>query len=495
MPFVWGLLYKAFYRVFAAFSYVKIPLDAGDFSLMDRRVVGWLLNCGERDLFVRGLRAYVGFRQAGVDYVRPERAFGRSTNNLLKNIEWAKRGIFSFSNTPLTMLTTAGMLGLVLTSVLLAIQIALQIFVPNIAPQGVTTVLIVTLLFGSFNLFAIGLVGEYVGEDHRRGQGTSAPHPLGDHPQRRAHRAVAGRPDSHVMRACPVCGAGTERASLFLPERIDESGLSEFSFASRKVPEFMNHRLVRCEVCDLVYVPAPPKPGTSSRTRTISPRTTARKKRTTLPRRTSTRCVRSSPGFRRSVPPWRSARAAARCSTAWRRRGSRASRASNRPRRRSPRRRRTARHASRTAFSMRSDFAPESFDLICCLMTMEHVPDPNVIAAAARRLLRPGGAFVTVTHDYRAMVNRLLGRRSPIIDVEHMQLFSRRSIVRLFESNAFRGVTAKPLVNRYPVAYWVRLGPLPPVLKSGLQSVLARIRADRVKLAVNVGNVLAAGFK
>ena len=84
---------RLFYRVFAAFSYVKIPLDAGDFSLMDRRVVGWLLNCGERDLFVRGLRAYVGFRQAGVDYVRPERAFGRSTNNFFKNIEWAKRDL------------------------------------------------------------------------------------------------------------------------------------------------------------------------------------------------------------------------------------------------------------------------------------------------------------------------------------------------------------------------------------------------------------------
>jgi nucleoside-diphosphate-sugar epimerase/glycosyltransferase involved in cell wall biosynthesis len=162
MPFFWNMAYKAFYRIFALFSYIPIPLDAGDFSLMDRKVVAWLLRCPERDLFVRGLRAYVGFRQDGVEYVRPDRAFGRSTNNLFKNIEWAKKGIFSFSNTPLTMLTTAGVFSLG-ASILIAIIVALlRIFVPNIAPRGTTTVLIAILLFGSFNLFAVGLVGEYV---------------------------------------------------------------------------------------------------------------------------------------------------------------------------------------------------------------------------------------------------------------------------------------------------------------------------------------------
>jgi dolichol-phosphate mannosyltransferase len=162
MSIFWGLMYKAFYRVFAAFSYVPIPYDAGDFSLMDRRVVAWLLNCPERDLFIRGLRAYVGFRQTGVDYERPERMFGTSTNSLLKNIGWAKKGIFSFSDTPLTMLTAAGV-GLLALSILAAIVMAvLRIAYPSIAPRGITTLMITTLFFGSLNLFAIGLVGEYV---------------------------------------------------------------------------------------------------------------------------------------------------------------------------------------------------------------------------------------------------------------------------------------------------------------------------------------------
>ncbi|MCP2086988.1 UNVERIFIED_ORG: dolichol-phosphate mannosyltransferase [Paraburkholderia sediminicola] len=164
MPWHWGLMYKAFYRVFAAFSYVPIPHDAGDFSLMDRRVVGWLLQCTERDLFMRGLRAYVGFRQTGVDYVRPERMFGRSTNNLRKNIDWAKRGIFSFSNAPLALLTSTGLALLGVSLVLCVLAVVLKLFWPDIAPRGATTLLIAILLFGSVNLFALGLVGEYVGK-------------------------------------------------------------------------------------------------------------------------------------------------------------------------------------------------------------------------------------------------------------------------------------------------------------------------------------------
>jgi polyisoprenyl-phosphate glycosyltransferase len=156
------LFYKAFYRVFAAFSYIQIPYDAGDFSLMSRRAVGWLLACTERDLFMRGLRAYVGFRQTGVDYVRPERMFGRSTNSFLKNISWAKRGIFSFSNTPLDMLTALGFALFLLSVSMATLAVLLKLFIPDVAPKGVTTLLISILFFGSLNLFAIGILGEYI---------------------------------------------------------------------------------------------------------------------------------------------------------------------------------------------------------------------------------------------------------------------------------------------------------------------------------------------
>jgi nucleoside-diphosphate-sugar epimerase/glycosyltransferase involved in cell wall biosynthesis len=162
MPRVWGIMYKAFYRIFAMMSYVEIPLDAGDFSLIDRRVVSWLLRCPERDLFLRGLRAYIGFRQTGVDYLRPKRMFGESTNSVLKNLDWAKRGIFSFSNTPLKLLTAGGIVLLGLSFVLIIIVTALRLLIPDIAPRGATTLLLASLFFGAINLFAVGLVGEYI---------------------------------------------------------------------------------------------------------------------------------------------------------------------------------------------------------------------------------------------------------------------------------------------------------------------------------------------
>src|SRR5216684_5596686 len=98
-------LYKAFYRLFRAASYVQVPVDAGDFSLLDRRVVAALNSLPENNRFLRGLRAWVGFRQTGVPYVRPERMFGTTTNSLLRNLGWARKAIFSFSYLPLDFIT------------------------------------------------------------------------------------------------------------------------------------------------------------------------------------------------------------------------------------------------------------------------------------------------------------------------------------------------------------------------------------------------------
>lgn len=154
--------YKAFYRVFDKFSYVPIPRDAGDFSLLDRRVVEALLRFPERDLFIRGIRAYAGFKQIGVDYVRPERMFGTTTNNLWKNIGWAKKGILSFSYVPLTILSVAGLCLFGLTLGVMLVQIIARLLFPSAVPRGITTVLLAILFFGSLNLLAVSIAGEYI---------------------------------------------------------------------------------------------------------------------------------------------------------------------------------------------------------------------------------------------------------------------------------------------------------------------------------------------
>ncbi len=161
-PWHMALAYKLFYRVFQYFSYVAIPRDAGDFSLMDRKVVRTLLTFPERDLFIRGLRAFVGFRQTGVDYVRPERMFGVTTNSLLKNVGWAKKGLLSFSNTPLNVLTAAGFLMFWVSVVMGLASVVSRLLFPDAAPRGFTSLVLVVIFFGSINILAVSLIGEYI---------------------------------------------------------------------------------------------------------------------------------------------------------------------------------------------------------------------------------------------------------------------------------------------------------------------------------------------
>jgi polyisoprenyl-phosphate glycosyltransferase len=141
-----------------------VPKDAGDFSLIDRKAVYWMLQCPERDLFLRGLRAYVGFKQVGVDYVRPERMFGVSTNNWIKNIGWAKKAIFSFTRVPLHVMSAVGGFASVATLLLAAYSIGVRFLDPASAPRGITFIALLIMFFGSLSLLGLGLLGEYIGK-------------------------------------------------------------------------------------------------------------------------------------------------------------------------------------------------------------------------------------------------------------------------------------------------------------------------------------------
>ena len=154
--------YKLFYRIFNKLSYVSVPRDAGDFSLIDRKVVDILIAMPESDMFIRGLRAWVGFKQTGVPYHRPERMFGKTTNNILKNVRWAKKGIFSFSYEPLELVFYLA------TSVsfvaLLAIVLYVILYFRNPgSPQGTSTIIVFILFFSSIQLICVSIIGEYLG--------------------------------------------------------------------------------------------------------------------------------------------------------------------------------------------------------------------------------------------------------------------------------------------------------------------------------------------
>ncbi|HVZ35094.1 MAG TPA: glycosyltransferase family 2 protein, partial [Polyangiaceae bacterium] len=163
MPTLTEFGYKAFYRLFQSVAYVRVPLDAGDFSLIDRSVMDVLTALPERDRFVRGLRAWAGFKQTGVPYVRPERMFGRSTNNLWSNIRWARKGIFSFSYVPLELISVGALVVSSLSLIAALAQIVAKIFWPNV-PQGIPTIIVVSLFLGSIQLLSLAFLAEYVGK-------------------------------------------------------------------------------------------------------------------------------------------------------------------------------------------------------------------------------------------------------------------------------------------------------------------------------------------
>lgn len=158
---LWEYLYHLFYVIFNKLSYINVPIDVGDFSLMDRKVVDHINSFPEKDRFIRGLRAWVGFKQTGVEYIRPERFSGRSTNSLIKNLTWARRAVFSFSYTPLEWVFYIAGFSVLVSIGAVIFYLALYLFKPD-APKGFLTLLVVTLFLGSIQLLALSVIGEYM---------------------------------------------------------------------------------------------------------------------------------------------------------------------------------------------------------------------------------------------------------------------------------------------------------------------------------------------
>ena len=154
--------YKIFYRIFRKFSYIRVPLDAGDFSLLDRRVVDVLNGFPENNRFVRGLRAWAGFKQIGIPYTRPERMFGTTTNSLIKNLGWARKAIISFSYAPLNFITWLALVIVGVSFFAILLQAMARLLFPQSVPSGFSTIIILTLFMGGIQLLCLSIIGSYI---------------------------------------------------------------------------------------------------------------------------------------------------------------------------------------------------------------------------------------------------------------------------------------------------------------------------------------------
>lgn len=293
-------------------------------------------------------------------------------------------------------------------------------------------------------------------------------------------------------RTCAICGSASDHR--WMPSRVDLDALDGFAFASRKLPEYMHFALALCRNCDLVFADAVPdsdwfqasyrdadfdavsESHFAARTYGIElarvlPR--LKQKGTALDIGAGDGAFLAelvNAGFNEVIGMEPSIEPVARALPA-------------------------VKHLLRNDFFRPGDFAPESFDLITCFQTLEHLEDPRELSDAAFTLLRPGGMLLTVTHNFRAPLARVLGQRSPIYDIEHLQLFSPRSLTRLYHQSGFSDIEVRSLRNAYPLSYWLKLMPLPKSIKKSLLAKAPKYKIGRAIIAANVGNIVAVGIK
>ncbi len=155
------LAYRSFYRLMKNVLGVKVPLDSGDFCLMKKKVVNEMMEMPEHSLFIRGIRSWVGFNQAGIPCERNVRFNGQPKYSTRKLMKLAYDGMFSFSDFPIKFLGRLGLI-IILASIAYAGYIITKRLMWGQVPQGFTTLIIVILFFGGVQLVTVRILGEYL---------------------------------------------------------------------------------------------------------------------------------------------------------------------------------------------------------------------------------------------------------------------------------------------------------------------------------------------
>jgi len=296
-----------------------------------------------------------------------------------------------------------------------------------------------------------------------------------------------------LRRDCPIC-ASSEGARTFAEANFDLAQLDGFAFASRKIPEYMHCRLQLCPRCGLLYADPALAPGAlaeayreaafdSGPEAGFAARTYARVLKGfsgRLPDKAGTLDIGTGDGVFlgellkagftgvEGVEPSESPVAAAKPDI---------------------------KPLIHLGIFKPGEYPAAKYSLVTCFQTLEHVPDPLGIAKDVLRVLKPGGAFYIISHNRLALSAKVLGKKSPIFDIEHLQLFSPQSAKELFEKAGFTGVETKVVLNIYPLHYWIKMLPLPRALKPGLIRFLKAVGIGHLPLPMPAGNLAVVGFK
>ena len=296
-----------------------------------------------------------------------------------------------------------------------------------------------------------------------------------------------------VTRSCPVCGSKDE-SNVFAEADFDPQKWDSFAFASRKLPEYMHYRLITCPTCDLLY--ANPLPTLESLSAAYEDAAfdsseeagyAARTYGSILPEIVSRLKSREGAldigtgdgaflgelikaGFTnvQGVEP-----SAAPIIMA------------------SP----DIKPLIRQGLFRSVDYLAESLQLVTCFQTIEHLYDPMSMCRDVFKLLKPSGAVFLICHNRAGLSVKMLGMKSPIFDIEHLQLFSPQSARNMLERSGFQDIIVKPLKNTYPLHYWAKLFPLPAKFKRSLLNRLKGSKIGSLPISLSVGNLVVIGRK
>ncbi len=153
--------YFFFYRLMKLFARIDLPVDSGDFALMSRKVVDYLNTMPEQNRYLRGMRAWIGFKQTGIPYQRSGRNAGSTKYSFRKLLELAYSGVFNFSDFPIKFITRLG-LSAIVVSLLYLVYVLISKFIYGNVPTGFTALLMAIVMFSGVQLISLGIIGEYV---------------------------------------------------------------------------------------------------------------------------------------------------------------------------------------------------------------------------------------------------------------------------------------------------------------------------------------------
>ena len=296
-----------------------------------------------------------------------------------------------------------------------------------------------------------------------------------------------------ITRACPLCSSSDE-SRVFADANFDLGKLDAFAFASRKMPEYMHLRLVECPTCDVLY--ATPLPSVDELSQAYHDAAFDSQEEA----RHAARCYGSFlPAIKSRLPDTKGALDIGAGDGAFLEEllnagftdvvgvePSAAPIAAAAPH---------LKPLIKHDLFRPDDYPSASFSLVTCFQTLEHLSDPMEMCRSAQRLLKPGGAVFVIAHDRRSLSARVLGMKSPIFDIEHLQLFSPDSARQLLQRAGFAKVDLKTVYNEYPLHYWAKLFPLPKPVKLPFLRFLKKGRIGAIPVKIPAGNLAAIGFK